>query len=193
MWIFKSNKNKEALISLFPYCYELKHNKFDYEMYRNGTDANILCSRILDLIAYKLSKYKHKMKQIIQVNVSFVNKMNEMYLINKNTSYHERLFDSSVYSSLKRQKETVEFRKHNMRCGNNKCKILYHVHKYGIRTDASYSVLKPINKWYRCAGCKLMYYCSRKCQKYAWNMLNHRMHCQPNQIHRLYNDVKKKK
>eukprot|EP01084_Bolivina_argentea_P294477 506669_1 len=28
-----------------------------------------------------------------------------------------------------------------------------------------------------CGGCKLLYFCSRKCQKYTWNRLNHRFQC----------------
>eukprot|EP01084_Bolivina_argentea_P018189 33898_1 len=59
--------------------------------------------------------------------------------------------------------DTYMYYKKNVRnqsgeCGNNKCKV-------------------SSTKLYICSGCQLMYYCSRKCQKYAWSRLNHKYHC----------------
>ena len=33
------------------------------------------------------------------------------------------------------------------------------------------------NEWKKCARCKVIYYCSKKCQKYDWNKLKHRNIC----------------
>eukprot|EP01084_Bolivina_argentea_P182668 315321_1 len=33
------------------------------------------------------------------------------------------------------------------------------------------------NKYYKCSGCELIYFCSKKCQKYAWTRLRHRNVC----------------
>ena len=32
-------------------------------------------------------------------------------------------------------------------------------------------------KWYKCKGCKMVFYCSRKCQKYDWSRLDHKKLC----------------
>ena len=69
-------------------------------------------------------------------------------------------------------------------CGNTKCKKAYLTHKYGINLQLlptmpqeSWKNLKVLNKWYICGGCKLVYYCSRKCQKISWNKQNHAYQC----------------
>ena len=36
---------------------------------------------------------------------------------------------------------------------------------------------KDCVKWYKCKGCRKVYYCSRKCQKYDWNRHNHKLLC----------------
>eukprot|EP01084_Bolivina_argentea_P175320 303636_1 len=33
------------------------------------------------------------------------------------------------------------------------------------------------SKWYKCSSCRLVYYCSKKCQKIDWNRNNHRKLC----------------
>ena len=53
--------------------------------------------------------------------------------------------------------------------------------KYGVdqksaikmMNDSSWQNRKQINKWYICGECRLVKYCSRKCQKISWNRQNH--------------------
>eukprot|EP01084_Bolivina_argentea_P163157 283873_1 len=54
--------------------------------------------------------------------------------------------------------ETLQ--KYDVLCNNRKC-------KNGKQTM----------KWYKCGQCKMVYYCSRHCQKKDWNRFNHRMLC----------------
>lgn len=56
------------------------------------------------------------------------------------------------------EEKDLEYKKNMKECGNKKCKRKY-------------------EHLYVCKGCKLMYFCSRKCQKYCWNRLNHKYHC----------------
>ena len=71
------------------------------------------------------------------------------------------------------------------KCGNTKCNKTYLQSKYGLslkstikmKKDGLWHNRKQINKWYICGGCKLVKYCSRKCQKISWNKQNHAYQC----------------
>ena len=73
--------------------------------------------------------------------------------------------------------QIVEYRD-RIFCANKICKINYYFHKYD-----SHSFSKEmwdgrvINKWWKCERCRMVYYCSRKCQKYDWNRHNHKQLC----------------
>merc|ERR1712151_1447377 len=68
----------------------------------------------------------------------------------------------------------VEFRD-RISCKNKKCKARWYQHKYDA-TFASPKMWKRelIRKWYKCGRCKVVYYCSRRCQKYDWNRFHHK-------------------
>ncbi len=67
-------------------------------------------------------------------------------------------------------------------CGNDKCKKNYIEYKYGKKKNdimiliLNGKKLKRINKWYKCKGCLLIFYCSYRCQKYHWKY-GHRIFC----------------
>ena len=77
----------------------------------------------------------------------------------------------------------------NTKCGNIRCNKDYLRDKYGLQittdfgNDVSICMIineimkwnekRVINKWYICAGCKTVKYCSRKCQKISWNKQYH--------------------
>ena len=48
-----------------------------------------------------------------------------------------------------------------MKCGNIKCD----------------RIRKDVNKMYKCKGCCLVRYCSKRCQKIDWNAYNHKTCC----------------
>lgn len=84
-----------------------------------------------------------------------------------------------------------------IKCGNNECTKNYLMDKYGIdfvsmnpcvdnngsdkdrkgiiKLNKQWNQRKKVNKWYICNGCKIVKYCSSKCQKIAWNK-RHRMY-----------------
>merc|ERR1712150_174554 len=51
-------------------------------------------------------------------------------------------------------------------CGNSNC-------KYGDDWKRSRKGVEMKI----CGGCKLIYFCSRRCQKICWNRMNHKYHC----------------
>eukprot|EP01084_Bolivina_argentea_P165643 287731_1 len=71
-------------------------------------------------------------------------------------------------------------------CNNFKCNISYFEHVYKYKYEQlldkrnRYGVVdrkyKTNNKWYLCKGCRLVSYCSGKCQKFDWNK-SHRETC----------------
>eukprot|EP01084_Bolivina_argentea_P232149 391333_1 len=71
----------------------------------------------------------------------------------------------------------------NVYCQYKKCDVNYYNHVYGMGYDMVYNLSRTvkideklkINKWYVCRGCKLVYYCTRKCQKKDW--MNHQNDC----------------
>jgi len=76
-----------------------------------------------------------------------------------------RLFQPDLNQEIFELAETI-IAEHYMpvRCGNGKCK----------RWN---SKQKELEKWYICEGCCFVHYCSRKCQKLAWNRQNHKYAC----------------
>eukprot|EP01083_Nonionella_stella_P301764 1037155_1 len=155
--------------------------------YREGrvTDM-VLCgiSICVDLIMNRIKKYN------ISVYYTFIHTHCCGHISAFETHpYHGH--DPYVYAMVNNHHE--EIHKGDMRCGNVKCDNKYLMYKYGNRASEVYDVrlhegyfqtgwkewkpLKPIRKWYICSGCKLIYYCSRKCQKMSWNRQNHKFHC----------------
>merc|ERR1712129_319661 len=66
------------------------------------------------------------------------------------------------------------------RCGNWNCRVLYTKHKFGMNVEDAIKGSKTqdiLNKWFICKGCRRTFYCSRKCQKIAWNMQYHKHFC----------------
>ena len=65
-------------------------------------------------------------------------------------------------------------------CGNEECNVQYYEHKYGTYDGSDKFTHRSEAKradWYRCKGCKLVYYCSRRCQKIDWNGGKHKAIC----------------
>eukprot|EP01084_Bolivina_argentea_P005004 9476_1 len=174
-WIFSSNPNMQCFAFLLSQCYELKNQKRIPPLTLLFEIQNpIYC--VVDLICYYYRLYHTK------VNFNLNDKLYRMLEIY--ALYHTEWMH---YTVLKSTTYVYEEEKSGIYCGNKKCQIRYCQHKYGCDVNniehkhkspgvwycKIYKKNKtPINKWYICKGCKFMYYCSRKCQKYAWNKLN---------------------
>ena len=71
----------------------------------------------------------------------------------------------------------------NTQCQNRKCGKKYLKHKFGVdslpisKKASVHKSLECIRKFYVCKGCKLTFYCSRRCQKIDWNMYGHKQFC----------------
>eukprot|EP01084_Bolivina_argentea_P035136 65172_1 len=71
----------------------------------------------------------------------------------------------------------------NIRCSNEKCNKQYlkygatYQELYESKYDTDYKHYATKKPWKKCKGCCMVYYCSRKCQKYDWNRFNHKTIC----------------
>merc|ERR1712228_89324 len=74
-----------------------------------------------------------------------------------------------------------KFKEMSIKCGNQLCETKsYATHKYGMKCSdftTGKKLTKIVNKWHVCKGCQCVYYCSRKCQKIAWNKQRHKAFC----------------
>eukprot|EP01084_Bolivina_argentea_P073580 133512_1 len=122
---------------------------------------------------FKMIQYK-KQNEIKIRN----NHKESIYLFRKSYDHNKR-------KSLKQQIKSLKFTldnadRHNIKCGNSKCIKSYVYNKYGnwfLENEDMWKDREIKNKWYLCSGCKVVKYCSRKCQKYAWNQENHKLRC----------------
>eukprot|EP01084_Bolivina_argentea_P151510 264443_1 len=100
-------------------------------------------------VKYKMSYYKCSLKHTKEMKL--INKYRIRYMgmidYSKTDHWFYCLYYANGWEKLKK-------------CGNVKCK----------------NNTQP-RKLFICKGCKLIYYCSKKCQKYAWNRLDHQIHC----------------
>ena len=68
-----------------------------------------------------------------------------------------------------------------MQCSNERCNRIYL--KYGPNYEEIGRVYREsysefvVMRWRKCSACELVYYCSRRCQKYDWNVGGHREIC----------------
>ena len=70
----------------------------------------------------------------------------------------------------------------SVKCSNKKCSKEYLKYKYGKQYKLKQIIFNKKkfnkkNKWYKCKGCKINYYCSGKCQKIDWSRGKHREIC----------------
>ena len=88
--------------------------------------------------------------------------------------------DNKMLKELKKQMSgfvnEVVGHQERIYCGNVACEINYYKHKYGMRAFTHWNELKRAN-WYKCKACKVVYYCSRRCQKLDWNNGSHKEIC----------------
>eukprot|EP01084_Bolivina_argentea_P161449 281040_1 len=62
-----------------------------------------------------------------------------------------------------------------MHCNNRKCNIRGDYFSVPLKETVNewkeWDEYKPKQnkKWYKCKACRMVWYCSRKCQKYDWN------------------------
>eukprot|EP01084_Bolivina_argentea_P292379 502629_1 len=102
-------------------------------------------------------------------------KQHELYTICGNKKcqigYFEHKYGEAYFDAFQLQSDWV-FDDHNLVAMMKK---LEH-NEYNPRPFFVWK-LPAIRKWYLCKKCKMVYYCSKKCQKIDWNLYNHRKFC----------------
>ena len=129
-----------------------------FEQNGNETIFNNLCYLLFRINQYR-KKFRSKYYKLVKQRIS--NSMTMM--LNKLLYQLESAWPLHTEEMSQMKPVNKCTTKH---CGNNKCKYKFDSGR-----------CNKIKKWYICAGCKLIYFCSRKCQKYCWNRLNHKYHC----------------
>eukprot|EP01084_Bolivina_argentea_P253610 426092_1 len=90
--------------------------------------------------------------------------------------------DKQLHSKQKSFKYLMFNYQKNVCCNNSQCNIKYGDYVYPFTPEinklpAVFQLLKADKTWYKCGNCKLVWYCSRKCQKYDWNKFSHKKLC----------------
>eukprot|EP01084_Bolivina_argentea_P279797 478386_1 len=72
--------------------------------------------------------------------------------------------------------------KDNVRCNNPKCNRDYIQYRYGDKYNLSVLSIQQVldtkkNVMKKCKGCKMVFYCNKRCQKYDWNRFDHKKLC----------------
>ena len=104
---------------------------------------------------------------------------------------------SGIASCFPLQLEYMQFAAKAYRyrqCGNFMCNRRYLHDKYDMTLNKeNEGMLVPMNSvkknkgWCICKGCKTTRFCSRKCQKLAWNRYGHRKQCK--QLQKILNSL----
>eukprot|EP01084_Bolivina_argentea_P168971 292936_1 len=130
-------------------------------------------------------KYKSKINTINQWNIildSPASKITYKYygfvltVFSSKRNKMKKVYKQQVSNYIN---DIIEYRDRIL-CNNPKCRINFYYHKYDTHSFSNEMwdrYKSPLRKWYKCSKCKIVYYCSRKCQKYDWNKYNHKILC----------------
>jgi len=187
-------KNKEML-SVCKYIenYEYVGNKYKESLRRQRA---AICAQYIGLrnalyaplsihILILLYKYNQKighLNHLIKCGVAKKD-INSLYSLFKRLHSVEHRVRSCWKRSVIMWKGKVIMNMENMvRCNNPKCNRDYIQYRYGRNYKTSNMNIERLisikkNKWYKCGGCKMVFYCRRKCQKYDWNRYHHKTLC----------------
>ena len=129
-----------------------------------------------ELCDYKMAKYFYQ--------ISLKEKINDRL-----TRYHYGIL-------LRRMRKLKLSKKHLYKAKELKYERQLNSMEYnGIKSDYIFDVcnccgLKRSDGMKKCSKCKLVYYCSKKCQKYDWIRNGHRDECQKNGKLSVYQKVR---
>ena len=155
--------------------------KVDDNAFRVALERDDGIKRIMSMLLHQSSHLHFKWtttlmdNHLFQRNLSnLMNKINPnhfcvylSYLIcehSKVQHHHDNIYEEYKVC----YKDCIYKYRDRISCGNKRCGVNYYDHKNKKKTG---------NKWYRCNQCKIIYYCSRKCQKYDWSKFHHKLLC----------------
>eukprot|EP01084_Bolivina_argentea_P036419 67379_1 len=159
------------------------NNNFNFNsIFKFICDVNIIIDSIMEdwqknqHIVRNAKNFEKLMEEfmIVQDGQYLIQKRMIHYL-EKNTTHtsNPKTFNAYLYmkQSMSFNRLAQQFTRRNYyrkcktspQCGNRMC-----VYFKEIRMNVKMKI---------CSGCKLLYFCSRKCQKYAWSRMNHKFHC----------------
>ena len=129
------------------------------------------CELIRNLWANE--RNEHKQYHVLQRHEHLMRNPHEISSFNHFYLYLPLVVGGATFSSLAQHfkkyrtfySDCVPLFRERIFCGNSLCAKRYYGHKNaGL-------------KWFKCKRCQIVYYCSKRCQKYDWARMSHRSLC----------------
>eukprot|EP01084_Bolivina_argentea_P044428 81743_1 len=195
------NHFKKLIVNFFMKCDDERNYDFHFNNGNRGMNFYILSI----IISHKIRKNfhalmtNHKVAKILDRFHNYICKLHQSSLLDNDFSRFRKYCREFLWI------QSIESRG-RIQCGNPKCRVPYYSHRFGknenypgftIGLETSGIVIydmynficewykrmkstKKTRKWYKCSGCKLVFYCSKRCQKYDWcrSVPTHKFICQ---------------
>ena len=166
-WIVQNDKNMQYIDAILRIFFDRTYENvepFDFHFI-------FLYKNVDSLILYRCLKY-------VNLDEEMIEKYKTEYAVKDFNKFTKDINKGWRKALVARRRQSREF---SIQCGNRACHTSYAKHKYGMETvEFIKGKMKTVivHKWHICKGCKCVYYCSRKCQKIAWNRQGHKAVCE---------------